>query len=75
MARSVAGEWDRRNVASLKKMAAAGVSIKDASPAFVAAIEARTAFFTEQWLERAKKRGVDGPAALAYFRQQLKEAQ
>lgn len=75
MARSVAGEWDRREAVSLKKMAEAGVSIKDASPAFIAAVEARTAQFTDQWLERAKKRGVDGPAALAYYRQQLKDFQ
>jgi TRAP-type C4-dicarboxylate transport system substrate-binding protein len=73
MARSVAGEWDRRNAESLKKMAAAGVSIKKANPAFVAAIEEHTAQFTTQWLDRAKQRGVDGPAALAFYKQQLKD--
>ncbi len=75
MARSVAGEWDRRNASSLKKMAEAGVKIQDASPAFVAAVQQKTAKFTDEWLERAAKRGVDGKAALAYYEQQLKELQ
>lgn len=73
MARSVAGEWDRRNAASRKKMAEAGVVIREADAAFVAAVEAKTAQFTDQWLDRAKQRGVDGPAALAFYRQQLKD--
>jgi len=73
MARSVAGEWDRQNAAALAKMKAAGISIKNANPAFVAAVEEHTAQFTEQWLDRAKQRGVDGPAALAFYKQQLKD--
>jgi TRAP-type transport system periplasmic protein len=75
MARSVAGEWDRRETASRKLMADNGVKIIDASPAFVAEVEKRTAKFTDEWLERAAKRGVDGQAALTYFRAQLKDAQ
>lgn len=73
MARSVAGEWDRRNTSSLKKLTDAGVKIHDASPEFVAAVEAKTAVFTDEWLERAAKRGVDGKAAMAYYKQQLEE--
>ena len=75
MSRSVGGEWDRRNAASLKKIAADGVEIHDASPAFVAAVQERTAKFTDEWLARAAKRNVDGKAAMAFYHQQLKELQ
>jgi TRAP-type C4-dicarboxylate transport system substrate-binding protein len=73
LARSVAGEWDRRNVESLKQMAAAGVQIHEASPEFVADVQKKTAVFTDEWLVRAAQRGVDGKAALAYYKEQLDE--
>lgn len=43
-----------------------------ASPEFIADIKKRTAFLEENWLKLAAKKGVDGKAALAYYRDQLK---
>jgi TRAP-type C4-dicarboxylate transport system substrate-binding protein len=73
MSRSVGGRWDEVNAESLKKMAANGVEIRDASPELVAGVRKATAHFTEEWYERAAKRGVDGRAAMAYYQAQLKE--
>ena len=73
LARSVAGEWDRRNEAAKKKMAAAGVQISEADPKLVAGIQGKLKSFTDDWIERANKRGVDGKAALAFYKQQLQE--
>lgn len=75
LSRSVGGQWDRVNAESLKKMAANGVQIHDASPEFVAAVKKKTARFADEWYERAAKRGVDGKAAMAYYQAQLKEVQ
>ena len=42
--------------------------IETVKPAFAAAIKKRIAFVTTDWIKQANKRGVDGKAALAYFR-------
>ena len=72
LGRSVAGEWDRRNTAAKIAMAKAGVKITQANPDLVAAVNKKVARFTDEWFERAKNRGVDGPAALAFYKEQLK---
>ena len=33
----------------------------------------RLAFVEEDWIKAADKKGIDGKAALAYFREQIKE--
>lgn len=54
--------------------AAQGVVIKPASPAFAAEIARLAAPLVEGWLKTAKAAGVDGDAALAYYKQQAQLA-
>ncbi|MDA0240396.1 MAG: TRAP transporter substrate-binding protein [Proteobacteria bacterium] len=49
-----------------------GIKFTTASPAFIAEMKAKVGFVEANWLEAAKERGIDGPAALAYFQSQLK---
>lgn len=66
-----------RKTDSLDKVVAAdamkkGIKFETASPAFVQAMKKKSAHFTEEWIATAKTRGVDGAAALAYFKSQVK---
>lgn len=70
LTRNVSGRWDVANAKALANMKANGVQIHDASPEFVAEVKKRTAKYTDEWLEKAAKRGVDGKAAMAYFHEQ-----
>lgn len=70
MARSVGREWDRWNDKAIKSMEANGTKIKPASLEMIAAAKKALAPFEEQWVRDAAKKGVDGKAALAYFRAQ-----
>jgi TRAP-type transport system periplasmic protein len=47
-----------------------GIKFHQASPEFVAEMRAKTKFVIDDWLETASAKGVDGKAALAYFRSQ-----
>lgn len=63
---------DKLDAIAHKQAAAKGIKIVDASPAFVDAMRAKLTFVESDWLANAKERGIDGPAALAYFQSQLK---
>ncbi|MEP4378283.1 MAG: TRAP transporter substrate-binding protein DctP [Alphaproteobacteria bacterium] len=75
LTRNVSGRWDEGNVNALAKMRANGVKIHPTSPEMTAEVKQITAKYTDQWLEKAANRGVDGKAALAYFNEQLKAVQ
>ena len=49
-----------------------GIKFYDASPEFVADMKAKLAYVTTDWLKAAASRGIDGDAALAYYKSQLK---
>ena len=49
-----------------------GIKFYDASPEFVADMKAKLAYVTTDWLKAAASRGIDGNAALAYYKSQLK---
>ena len=66
-----------RKTDSLDKVVAAdamknGIKFETATPAFVQAMKEKSAHFTDEWIAAAKTRGVDGAAALAYFKSQVK---
>ena len=63
---------DKLDAKARKIAKSKGVEIVNASPAFVAAMKAKLAYVTTDWLKAAASRGVDGPAALAYYKSQLK---
>lgn len=81
--RSVSGEmlaracaiYDKVNAEALQRMVKAGTKAMTASPAFVADLQSAWAGLEADWIASAQKRGVDGKAALAYFREQLKAAE
>ena len=58
---------DRAKEAALKK----GIKFHQASPGFVKEIRARTQFVVDDWLKVAGSKGIDGKAALEYFKSQF----
>ncbi|MDA7417732.1 TRAP transporter substrate-binding protein [Xenophilus arseniciresistens] len=67
--------WGDEDKAALAKLKAAKVSFTEASPKLIADVKARTAKFEQEWLDAAKKAGLDGPKVLADFRAELKRAE
>jgi TRAP-type C4-dicarboxylate transport system substrate-binding protein len=72
-ARSVGKSWDDADAKGLAGLKASGVTIARASPAFVKEVMARAKELDNEWIEGAKKKGVDGAKVLAEFRAELKK--
>ena len=70
LARTSGKAWDAGAAGVIRKLKKAGAKIHGASPAFVAELRKRLAFVEQDWIKQAARRGVDGKAALAYFRAQ-----
>ncbi|TSA13060.1 MAG: ABC transporter substrate-binding protein [Betaproteobacteria bacterium] len=64
--------WDKTNAAGIEQMKKDGVEIVDASPALLAEVHKRFGGFESGWLADAQKKGVDGKAALAFYRAEIK---
>lgn len=62
---------DQLDAKARKQAAAKGIKIINADSAFVAEMKQKLNFVTEDWIKAANARGVDGKAAVAYFRSQL----
>jgi TRAP-type transport system periplasmic protein len=73
LARTSGTVWDKGAAGVIKKLKKNGVDIHHASPKFVSALRKRLAFVEQGWVKIAAKKGVDGKAALAYFRDQMKQ--
>lgn len=73
LARLAGDAQDKADLESKAKMEAAGTRFLEADDAFVAAIKERLASMEESWVETAGKLGVDGKAALEFFRAQVAE--
>jgi len=65
--------WDKHDAAARKVMDGGGIQVVAADDALVAAVRERTQGFEQAWLDAAAAKGVDGPAALAAFRAELKQ--
>lgn len=65
--------WGDADVAAMKTLKEHNVAFHPASDELIAAVKERTAKFEQAWLDAAKAKGIDGPAALADFRANLKE--
>src|SRR5438876_8364903 len=73
IARLAGASWaeaDRKGMEALKK---SGVKIVNANPAFVAEVQKRSAPIIDDWITKAKAKGVDAPKVLAEFRDELKK--
>lgn len=57
---------------NLKALQDEGGQVVQASPALIEAIGKYAATLEAQWLETANAKGIDGPAAMTFFRDQLK---
>ena len=67
ISRGAGGAWDGATKAGLGQWKKLGKEVTPASSKFVADLKQRFAFAKKAWFKDAAKRGVDGPAALAYF--------
>ena len=70
-AHNVGVEVDNLDAKAVKNAAAKGVQETVASPEFVAEMRKRFGFVTDAWLKAAKERGIDGPAAIKYYKSQM----
>lgn len=63
--------YDQANKESLERLEKAGMKKLTASPEFISQLQQNWAFLEAEWIANAAKRGVDGKAALAFYRDQL----
>lgn len=66
------GTFDRNAVAAKAKLKAGGMQMVEADAAFIADLRKTFAPLEAKFIATAAKKGVDGKAALAYFREQSK---
>ncbi|MBL6958697.1 MAG: TRAP transporter substrate-binding protein DctP [Rhodospirillales bacterium] len=71
IARNAGKKTDQLDAKALKMAKAKGITYETASPAFVKELKEKLAFASKGWVANAAKKGVDGNAALAYYRQQV----
>ena len=63
--------WDAADRVGLAAIKANGNSVETASPAFIAEIKEATKHLEADWIKKANDKGVDGAAALKFFRGQV----
>lgn len=68
---SVLDKFEQNNVK--KQFSGEGVTFFKADAAFVADMKERLAFVEKDWLQDAKSRGIDGPAALEFYKKTASE--
>ncbi|MDX5401784.1 MAG: hypothetical protein LPK02_05425 [Rhodobacterales bacterium] len=66
-----AGAADALNVEARERFRASGGQVSDASPEFVAQLDAAWAPIHQSWIDATNAAGVDGAAALAFYREQM----
>jgi TRAP-type C4-dicarboxylate transport system substrate-binding protein len=71
-ARLAGKAWDAADKVGLAAMKEAGNNIITASPEFIKEIKTATAHIENDWVKNADAKGVDGAAALKYYRDQIK---
>jgi TRAP-type C4-dicarboxylate transport system substrate-binding protein len=64
--------WDAADQVGLIAMKANGNKIETATPAFIAEIKQATQHLEADWVKKANAKGVDGAAALKFFRSTVK---
>lgn len=63
--------WDAQEVGAGPKLKAKGIQIIDAPPALAAAMKKAVAPLRAAWIAKAKKKGVDGEAAIKMFQAEI----
>ncbi|MDP2822289.1 MAG: TRAP transporter substrate-binding protein [Sulfuritalea sp.] len=72
-ARLAGKAWDAADDDGLKQMNSAQVDIRNASPALVAEIKARTEGLEKAWYAEARDKGIDGAAVMVDLRAEIKK--
>jgi TRAP-type C4-dicarboxylate transport system substrate-binding protein len=65
--------WDTADKDGIETMEKAGVKRVNADEKFLADIKEKTAFLEQEWLKDAAAAGIDGPAALKMFRDEVQK--
>ncbi len=73
LARLAGRSWDAADRGGLEALKAAGVTMVDASPAFVADVRKRTEPLVQEWIKSANAKGVDGNKVWAEYQEELKK--
>jgi TRAP-type C4-dicarboxylate transport system substrate-binding protein len=73
LARAIGKSWDAADKAGYDAMKAAGVTITEANPAFVAEVHKRTEPLVQDWIKSANAKGIDGAKVYAEFHEELKK--
>ncbi|MDP7100491.1 MAG: TRAP transporter substrate-binding protein DctP, partial [Rhodospirillales bacterium] len=60
--------WDDGLTAALPAFKKAGIKVEQASPKMISELKSKFASFDADWIASAAKKGVDGKAALAFYR-------
>jgi len=71
LARNIGKSWDAADKAGYDAMKAAGVTIIEANPAFVAEVRKRTEPLVQDWIKSANAKGIDGAKVYAEFHEEL----
>ncbi len=73
IARLAGRSWDDADVKGLEALKKSGVKIVNASPAFAAEVQKRSAPIVDDWIQKASAKGVDAAKILAEFRAELRK--
>lgn len=74
LSRRAGAVWDKADQLAESKLGSSGAKEVMAQGEYLKTLEKRLEPIRSNWLQQARSRGVDGDAALAYFRDQLKAA-
>jgi TRAP-type C4-dicarboxylate transport system substrate-binding protein len=73
LARLAGKAWDAADKVGIEALKAAGVTMVDANPAFVADVRKRTEPLISDWVKAANAKGIDGAKVFAEFHEELKK--
>ncbi len=73
IARLAGASWDEADKKGMEALKKSGVKIVNANPELVAEVKKRSAPIVDDWIIKAKAKGVDAPKVLAEFREELKK--
>jgi len=73
LARLAGKAWDAADKVGIEALKAAGVTMVDANPAFVADVRKRTEPLISDWVKAANAKGIDGAKVYAEFHEELKK--
>src|SRR5881628_321160 len=73
IARLAGASWDEADRKGLEQLKKSGVKIVNANPELVAEVKKRSAPIIDDWITKAKAKGVDAAKILGEFREELKK--